>query len=57
MSQNDGSAVARKVGLKGIVAEFAQGVLKELDYRNEAYHARRLADGMQRFPEVHVPTV
>ena len=37
--------------------EFAQGVLKELDYRNEAYHARRLADGMQRFPEIHVPTV
>ena len=50
-------AVARKVGLTGIVAEFAQGVLKELDYRNEAYHARRLADGMQRFPEIHVPTV
>lgn len=50
-------AFARKVGLKGIVAEFAQGVLKELDYRNEAYHARRLADGMQRFPEVHVPLV
>ena len=40
-----------------IVAEFAQGVLKELDYRNEAYHARRLADGMQRFPEIHVPLV
>ena len=50
-------AMARKVGLKGIVAEFAQGVLKELDYRNEAYHARRLADGMQRFPEIHVPKV
>src|SRR3954451_15477865 len=50
-------AVARKVGIQGIVAEFAQGVLKELDYRNEAYHARRLADGMQRFPEVHVPKV
>ena len=50
-------AVARKVGLTGIVAEFAQGVLKELDYRNEAYHARRLADGMERFPEIHVPTV
>ena len=50
-------AVARKVGLKGIVGEFAQGVLKELDYRNEAYHARRLADGMQRFPEVHIPKV
>src|SRR4029450_11938965 len=50
-------SVARKVGLKGIVSEFAQGVLKELDYRNEAYHARRLADGMQRFPEIHVPKV
>ena len=50
-------AAARKIGLEGIVAEFARGVLKELDYRNEAYHARRLADGMQRFPEVHVPFV
>ena len=37
--------------------EFAAGVLKELDYRNEAYHARRLADGMARFPQVHVPTI
>jgi ubiquinone biosynthesis protein len=50
-------AVARKIGFKAIVGEFAQGVLKELDYRNEAYHARRLADGMARFPEIHVPTV
>ena len=50
-------AIARKVGLRGIVDEFAKGVLKELDYRNEAYHARRLADGMTRFPEIHIPTV
>ncbi len=50
-------AIARKIGLQGIVREFAQGVLKELDYRNEAYYARRLADGMQRFPQVHVPIV
>lgn len=50
-------SAARKIGLQGIVAEFAAGVLKELDYRNEAYHARRLADGMTRFPEVHVPLV
>ncbi len=50
-------SIARKVGLRGIVAEFAQGVLKELDYRNEAYHARRLADGMTRFPSIHVPLV
>jgi ubiquinone biosynthesis protein len=50
-------AVARKIGIASMVEEFARGVLKELDYRNEAYHARRLADGMQRFPEVHVPLV
>ena len=51
-------AVARKVGLPGDRrASSPQGVLKELDYRNEAYHARRLADGMQRFPEIHVPIV
>jgi len=50
-------AIARKVGLSAIVGEFAAGVLKELDYRNEAYHARRLADGMTRFPQVHVPVV
>jgi ubiquinone biosynthesis protein len=50
-------ALARQIGLRDIVAEFARGVLKELDYRNEAYHARRLADGMSRFPEVHIPRV
>ena len=50
-------SAARKIGLEGIVSEFAAGVLKELDYRNEAYHAKRLADGMTRFPEVHVPLV
>jgi ubiquinone biosynthesis protein len=49
--------IARKIGIAAMVDEFARGVLKELDYRNEAYHARRLADGMQRFPEVHVPIV
>jgi len=38
-------ALARKVGATGIVAEFASGVLEELDYRNEAYHARRSPTG------------
>ena len=50
-------AIARKVGARAMVGEWATGVLKELDYRNEAYHARRLADGMRRFPEIHLPTV
>lgn len=50
-------ALARKVGLKAMVDEFAGGVLKELDYTNEAYHAKRLADNMRRFPEVQVPVI
>ncbi len=49
--------LARKVGVKAMVVEFAGGVLKELDYTNEAYHAKRLADNMRRFPEVHVPEI
>jgi len=49
--------IARKVGLRPMVAEFASGVLKELDYTNEAYHAKRLADNMVRFPEITVPHV
>jgi ubiquinone biosynthesis protein len=48
-------AIARKIGLSAMVAEFAAGVLKELDYRNEAYQARRLADGMTKFEQVHIP--
>ena len=48
---------ARKVGLAAMVHEFAGGVLKELDYRNEAYHAKRLADNMARFPEITVPRI
>ena len=50
-------AMARKVGLRAMVTEFAGGVLKELDYGNEAYHAKRLADNMRRFPEITVPVI
>ncbi|HMJ80757.1 MAG TPA: AarF/UbiB family protein [Candidatus Dormibacteraeota bacterium] len=49
--------VARKLGARGIVREFATGVLKELDYRNEAYHAQRIAEAMRKFPEIHIPEV
>ena len=49
--------IARKVGLRSMVTEFASGVLKELDYTNEAYHAKRLADNMAKFPEITVPRV
>ncbi len=51
------SSFARKVGVHAIVTEFASGVLRELDYRNEAYQARRLQDGMAKFGNVGVPGV
>ena len=51
------SSFARKVSVHAIVTEFASGVLRELDYRNEAYQARRLQDGMAKFGNVGVPNV
>lgn len=49
--------LAAKLGARAMIREFARGVLKELDYRNEAYHALRIADAMQKFPEIHLPVV
>jgi ubiquinone biosynthesis protein len=51
------SSMARRLGVHSIVTEFASGVLRELDYRNEAYQARRLQDGMAKFGNVGVPNV
>jgi ubiquinone biosynthesis protein len=51
------SSYARDLDLSGIVTEFGDGVIRELDYHNEAYHALRLADNMRALPSVHVPTV
>ena len=50
-------SIARRVGIRKVVGEFASGVLEELDYRNEAYHARRLADSMSKFEQIHIPVV
>jgi ubiquinone biosynthesis protein len=50
-------SLARRIGLRSLVDEFAGGVLNELDYTNEAYHAKRLAANMERFAEIHVPRV
>lgn len=41
------NADARAIDLQGIVEEFAYAVRRELDYHNEAYHARRLGDNMK----------
>jgi ubiquinone biosynthesis protein len=48
---------ARDLDLSGLVGEFAAGVSKELDYRNEAYHTLRLRDNMASIEGVHVPTI
>jgi ubiquinone biosynthesis protein len=49
--------IAEKLGARAMVREFASGVIAELDYRNEAYHAMRIAESMRKFPLVHIPVV
>jgi ubiquinone biosynthesis protein len=39
----------------GMFSEFATNLIKELDYRNEAFNARQLTDTMSTFPEVEIP--
>ncbi|MBL8147402.1 MAG: AarF/ABC1/UbiB kinase family protein, partial [Anaerolineae bacterium] len=46
---------AKNANIEGLLGEFADGVVKELDYRNEAYHMRRMAANMEGRPGVHVP--
>lgn len=48
---------ARQLDLSAVVAVYAEGVIRELDYRNELYHGVRLADAMAPLPGVHVPLV
>ncbi len=49
--------IARRLDVEGILHEFASGVLLEMDYRNEAYNARRISDAMVKFAQMHVPVV
>ncbi len=49
--------MARQLDATGLVKEFADGVLEELDYTIEAYHARRLADVVRSLPGVSVPAI
>jgi ubiquinone biosynthesis protein len=48
---------ARNLGLSDMLDEFAANVVEELDYRNEAYNARRLKQDMSHFDDVLVPTI
>jgi ubiquinone biosynthesis protein len=48
---------ARSIGFSGMVDEFGKSVINELDYRGEAYNARRLARNMASIPGMHIPIV
>jgi ubiquinone biosynthesis protein len=48
---------AKDIDLRGLVFEFADGIMYELDYRNEASNARLLARNMEMFPEIHIPKI
>jgi len=50
-------AMARTMNLAAMIHEFGQGVLTELDYRVEAYHALRLAEVVEGIEGIHVPGV
>jgi ubiquinone biosynthesis protein len=50
-------SMARTMNLAAMVHEFGQGVLTELDYRVEAYHALRLAEVVEGMEGIHVPRV
>jgi ubiquinone biosynthesis protein len=50
-------AFARQLNLSGMVEEFTTAMRKELDFQNEAFHARRLAATMASIPNVHVPQI
>ncbi|MCJ7710057.1 MAG: AarF/UbiB family protein, partial [Chloroflexi bacterium] len=49
--------IARQLDVEGILREFATGVIGEMDYRNEAYNARRISEAMVKFDRMHVPVV
>jgi ubiquinone biosynthesis protein len=47
----------RQFGLSDLFNEFAENLLVELDYGNEAYHARRLQQNMHKYACVQIPKV
>jgi ubiquinone biosynthesis protein len=50
-------AWAKRIDLHGIMTEYAENILLELDYNNQLLNSRLLAQNMSLFPEVHLPTV
>ena len=48
---------AKTLDLHGLVDEFGQSILSEMDYRNEASNVRLLARNMDQFEAIHVPAI
>ena len=48
---------ARTMDLHGLVAEFGESILYELDYRNESANVTLLKKNMAQFERIHVPKV
>ena len=48
---------ARNSDIHAITNEYADNILREIDYTNEAFNGRMLAKNMEVFPEVHVPAI
>ncbi|MCB8984395.1 MAG: phage holin family protein [Ardenticatenaceae bacterium] len=48
---------AQAIDLRSLVNEFADAILYELDYRNEAANISLLTRNMAQFDAIHVPTV
>lgn len=48
---------AKTMDLYGLVDEFGQSILYEMNYRNEASNVDLLARNMARFEDIHIPTV
>ncbi len=51
------SEYVRSVDLVGMLDQFGEGALNELDYTGEAYNAYRLAKNLEAIPGVHIPKV
>ena len=50
-------AYARAMDASTFVDEFANGTIRELDYRNESYYAIRMGENMGSVPKVHIPVI
>jgi ubiquinone biosynthesis protein len=50
-------AFARNADIHAIISEYAANIITELDYTNEAFNGRLLAENMRMFPTIRVPKI